>query len=366
MNRCSGCGKENTQDTAYCLNCGSPLATPGTPKRKMKRKSMKKFVVVASLVAILLGVFIGYQVLNQKYSEASVRDNFLTALSEKDESTLKELIRPSNEKMKITHGSLNALFKLLDQNPSVFQEIKDSLSNDSLTNGLFTIQSKGKAYGIVPRYVIEPSEYLIEAMAVGDNTMILVDDQEFGYIEKSGDTNEYGPLLPGVYQFKTITMVGTEKVEEEVEVTLSGAQTKKALQFAKAEESKQRLELEVAEQKKNEEQKEAEEKNKEQQASEKVVVKEVIREVPVGGMYNYFLIPYSDYMYLTESDLSGMTRNELRLARNEIYARYGFVFESADLQNYFNTQAWYYPDPSYKGELSSVEKHNVDLIKSYE
>lgn len=366
MNRCDKCGKEHTKDTSFCLNCGSPLSNTGTPKRNTTRKGKKKIGIVASLVVVLLVAIVGYQVLKQKYSESAVRDNFLTALSQKDESTLKELIIPSNAQMKITKGSLNALFDLVDQNPSAFQEIKDALSNDSLTNGLFTIQTKGKVYGVVPRYVIEPSEYLIEASAVGDNTMILVDDQELGYIEKSGDTNEYGPFLPGVYQLKTITMVGTEKVEEEVQMTLSGAQMKKTLEFAKAEESKQQLQLATAQQKKDEEKKQTDEKNKEQQASEKVIVKEVIREVPVGGMYNYYLIPHSDYFHLTESDLFGLSKNELRLARNEIYARYGFVFESADLQNYFNTQAWYYPNPLYKGELSSVEKHNVDLIKSFE
>ena len=94
-------------------------------------------------------------------------------------------------------------------------------------------------------------------------------------------TFEYGPFLPGVYQLRTITMVGNEKMEDEVQLMLSGAQTKKTLEFVKAEDSKQQLA--EAQRKKDEEKKRIDEKNKEQQYSQKVVIKEVIREVPVGG-----------------------------------------------------------------------------------
>ena len=131
--------------------------------------------------------------------------------------------------------------------------------------------------------MIDPSGYTIAATAAGDKTIIFLNDSELGYLEKAGDTFEYGPFLPGVYQLRTITMVGNEKVEDEVKLMLSGAQTKKTLEFVKAEDMKQQLQLAVAQQKKDEEKKRMDEMNKEQQDSQKVVIKEVIREVPVGG-----------------------------------------------------------------------------------
>ncbi|HJF34007.1 MAG TPA: YARHG domain-containing protein [Sporosarcina psychrophila] len=366
MNKCIECGENHAIDTSFCLNCGSSLTITGAPKRKPNRGKKKKIGIIASVSILLLLAVAGYQGLKQKHGEEAVIDRFLTALSQKDERTLKELIIPSDPRIKITHDSLIALFDLLDQNPSAFQEIKQSISNDSLTNTLFTMYKKGKVYGLVTRYVIDPSGYTIVASATGDKTIIFLNDQELGYIEKAGDTNEYGPFLPGVYQLRTITMVGNEKVEDEVKLILSGAQTKKTLEFVKAEDSKQLLQLAAAQKKKDEEKKQTDEMNKEQQASQKVVIKEVIQEVPVGGMYNYYIIPSSDYYTLSESDLNGLSKSNLRIARNEIYARHGFVFDSADLQNYFNNQAWYYPNSSYKGILSAVEKHNVDLIKSFE
>lgn len=80
---------------------------------------------------------------------------------------------------------------------------------------------------------------------------------------------------------------------------------------------------------------------------------------------------YDSYVrYLTGADLSGLSSWELKLARNEIYARHGRVFKDSSLQNYFNSCTWYNgyisPDNFNDDSLNSVEKYNVKLIKKYE
>ena len=74
--------------------------------------------------------------------------------------------------------------------------------------------------------------------------------------------------------------------------------------------------------------------------------------------------------YLTSSDLKGLSSWELKIARNEIYARRGRLFKSSDLQNYFNSCSWYdgyiSPDSFDDDSLNKVEKYNVNLIKKYE
>ena len=78
----------------------------------------------------------------------------------------------------------------------------------------------------------------------------------------------------------------------------------------------------------------------------------------------------SDTRYLTSSDLKGLSSWELKIARNEIYARRGRLFKSSDLQNYFNSCSWYdgyiSPDSFDDDSLNKVEKNNVNLIKKYE
>jgi hypothetical protein len=57
----------------------------------------------------------------------------------------------------------------------------------------------------------------------------------------------------------------------------------------------------------------------------------------------------------------------LRLMRNAILARHGYVFQSKDLKEYFGNQAWYKPAASNAGiTLSFLEQLNVDLIKAAE
>jgi hypothetical protein len=58
-------------------------------------------------------------------------------------------------------------------------------------------------------------------------------------------------------------------------------------------------------------------------------------------------------------------RQSLRLARNEIYARRGYIFQDQDLQAYFNGRSWYRP-LSRQVRLNPIETYNVTLIRRVE
>jgi YARHG domain len=70
---------------------------------------------------------------------------------------------------------------------------------------------------------------------------------------------------------------------------------------------------------------------------------------------------------ITESMLQGLSLHELRLLRNEVYARHGRMFRAEWLQQYFFAQPWYTPDENFKDEeLSGSDKLNVETIVKYE
>ncbi len=90
---------------------------------------------------------------------------------------------------------------------------------------------------------------------------------------------------------------------------------------------------------------------------------------PSYNSYNEYIIYDSDCRYLSASELSYYTSEELGYIRNEIFARHGYVFKQTKYKNYFNSMSWYYPDYSYSGNLStlnSYEYYNVELIKDLE
>lgn len=84
-----------------------------------------------------------------------------------------------------------------------------------------------------------------------------------------------------------------------------------------------------------------------------------------------YVLPKSGTEKLTRADLEGLTKEQLRLARNEIYARHGMIFGVEDLDNYFATKSWYKPTVSFTNfydtvEMSLVEEENVILIQQVE
>ena len=58
---------------------------------------------------------------------------------------------------------------------------------------------------------------------------------------------------------------------------------------------------------------------------------------------------------------------ELKILRNEIFARHGRTFKTEWLQKYFNNQPWYKPNPNYCDSLlTDDEIEKIKLIKSIE
>jgi YARHG domain len=70
---------------------------------------------------------------------------------------------------------------------------------------------------------------------------------------------------------------------------------------------------------------------------------------------------------VSEQMLRGLSLYELRLLRNEVYARHGRSFRSTWLSQYFFSQPWYASDDNFKDEqLSGSDKQNVETIVKYE
>ena len=83
-----------------------------------------------------------------------------------------------------------------------------------------------------------------------------------------------------------------------------------------------------------------------------------------------YVISYSSTRLLDGYDLKNLSEVQLCVARNEILARHGWVFEDKLLREYFYSKEWY--KPSVPGSefnyaaLSKTEDSNLKLIKVYE
>lgn len=77
--------------------------------------------------------------------------------------------------------------------------------------------------------------------------------------------------------------------------------------------------------------------------------------------------PHASTEYLNANELRYLSKQDLLLMRNEIFARHGYIFKRDDLYNHFITKSWY--NPRYKDVsrlLSPIEKANINMIKGFE
>lgn len=91
-------------------------------------------------------------------------------------------------------------------------------------------------------------------------------------------------------------------------------------------------------------------------------------------IYSSIKSPHTDnFIEISKSidslDLIGLNSDTLRILRNEIFARKGYIFSSDDLKEYFSKFDWYSPtvtEDQIKNLLTNIDVHNINLIRSLE
>lgn len=69
----------------------------------------------------------------------------------------------------------------------------------------------------------------------------------------------------------------------------------------------------------------------------------------------------------TLAELRKMSRGELSVLRNEIFARHGYAFKDQVIRDFFKRRPWYKTNPKYSDAmLSAVDNQNVALIHQVE
>lgn len=89
------------------------------------------------------------------------------------------------------------------------------------------------------------------------------------------------------------------------------------------------------------------------------------------GSNSEYIFQDSDSRRLKKSDLKGMSKKELKLARNELYARHGYIFKDKSLAKYFEGKSWYTgtiksEDFKDNERFNDIEIANRNLILKYE
>lgn len=84
-----------------------------------------------------------------------------------------------------------------------------------------------------------------------------------------------------------------------------------------------------------------------------------------------YILP-TDTQYITSVELMQLNKEEVVLARNEIYARHGYSFQSENIRTYFEGKSWYHANPNVNAstfgtaQMNDIERANLETIQQYE
>jgi hypothetical protein len=77
--------------------------------------------------------------------------------------------------------------------------------------------------------------------------------------------------------------------------------------------------------------------------------------------------PEASTRLLKTADVENLSKGELQMMRQEIFARHGYCFSKKEFRQRFENEDWYVPDTTdIRGRLTDIEKKNIALIKRYE
>lgn len=86
----------------------------------------------------------------------------------------------------------------------------------------------------------------------------------------------------------------------------------------------------------------------------------------VNSNLSDYIIDGSNSRYIEKSEVTALSKTEMELALNELYARHDRIFTTKSIADYFNSKLWYHgtvkPEDFSESVFNKYEKANRDLI----
>ncbi|HDR7960812.1 zinc ribbon domain-containing protein [Bacillus wiedmannii] len=410
MNVCTKCGNQLEDGVQFCQSCGQKREKL-VVKKKMSSGTKVGIILLALLAVVIVGLYL-YG--SSYYKQAAQVDRMITIVQERDGEKLAEIVTADDPSVIVTRESLMPLFSYIKENPSYVDELKEHLrigekQRDGIEKADFSLTKDGKYFFIFDRYKLKAKTYYTTVLTNEKGTSLKMNGKE---IDKSDDKKfekQYGPFLPGAQVFQAeykndyVKLSREEKVvlmkqgqnNVTIDLTLQGqyitVQTnapgatlyvnQKPVTALAGEEitwgpvatdGSTTIYLE----RNGENGRETTKVETvtalpsynlpfQKKSTEKTVVYNFTPPT-TRYVYNGFIFPDSDIRKLTSTDLTYLSKEQLKIARNEIYARHGHMFQTKDMQEYFSKQSWYRENPYFTGKLTDIETYNVELIRSRE
>lgn len=357
---CSNCGEKVTEAMNHCPNCGKPLPKPdnikdftyitgsarksGTGKRRSKE-----------YMECLYGITQGVDIL---YLAGAIEEEFADVeMDERPESVL--ILGEEEIYLASLKGAKAKKYSSADKLPDKLKALADVLTDKN-----------GRCVEIYAEYIkfLNPQGEEILTQYQNRKPMPEKRKEHSGSLHMYDEPMPYKPGNPRRYE-KLIIKIGIAAVicvavisvylMKRTEPVQDGRQKKAAVTTQQNQQNDQRTQAA-----------ETTGFSGEKAEENKTNVKEAETSKSENADY---IFSDSSKRYLKEEELQALTKDQLSIARNEIFARLGRKFSTEKLDQYFRSKEWYAPlyepdefDAKGDSVLNIYEKANVTLISEYE
>lgn len=328
---------------SFCGICGT--------KVKTSSKAPVIIVIVVVIIALLTtGGFFVYKALVQKPEQGI--EAMRQALLEGNAEYIKEHLGYTTGEL-ISDEALKSYVDYVLEDGNAVEKvdyvIRDMEKNYDSAERMGNIISKEYFYRVSPCYITVSSNF--------ENTKYILDGSYYGKTEEKEESLKVGPLLPRTYKITAKNSKWEKSLTKEAD-------------FMKQEEQNKTMKFKG--EKKAVKKKTTTSRNSGSASVSTPPSSGSISAPKSGGGY---MLADSAYKVYSSSSLSSWDVESLCIARNEIYARHGYTFDSSTwvgqaLQDYFDAMSWYSPNYSINKNnppsLSSVEQSNVQTMLTIE
>lgn len=254
MKYCRNCGEEVKKDAKFCKHCGYDFEAKVVPGQKeelhkdslsqgqsnklptaLKKKepikmSKKNKILIGIASAIIIFLFIGYKVGDSLTSQHKVVEKFETALIEKDAKTVGNMLTSKAKDLKINKDTVKGFIDYYANNPSemngLFSHLKqqgDEYDHNKEFNGLnsnyiVNLVKDGKQF-IYDDYKVQVTPVYFNVGTTYSDTIVSIDGKEVMTTTENDSYKEFGPYLPGIYQFSAVYKSDFVELSTEEEFT---------------------------------------------------------------------------------------------------------------------------------------------------
>lgn len=350
--KCQGCGATLKPGAAFCTQCGSPVSKKSNSNvnvpvktdkpKKSGNKAGKIIIAVITIIAILLIGFIGYYFANQY------------GLFNKDVKEPREKIKTSSESAADTQSASE------DETTSEdVSETTTSMTDDVIDVEELVLEIRGK-YDKITNGIASNS---YDAVIVDDGVMAYADQNKICAIvvKKGYDNSDYTRYF---YYDGDDLFFAYYEGDDSHRLYFDNGKLYRWRYCADASNNSKATNYD-------------QENTTEYRRWETDVLndsnqfKSLCDDAIENGVATQdYVLPGSDMRYVSKEELKDFTADQCRLARNELYARHGRIFDDEFLQTYFSSKDWYSPSIATadfkESMLNEYEIANRDLIVEYE